>query len=183
MSIFTSSREKRLWLCVLLVIIAIYSTLFLGQPLAELFESQDFRAAIFLLVMLLIGTTILIHAIKTKPSKTEITFILGIIAVYIMFTLRLGMPERSHLMEYSVLAIFVHQAINERLRNGKQIPVPALISFILTFLIGVIDECIQLFLPNRVFDTQDIVFNGMAAVAALGTYTVILWIRKFKNSN
>jgi len=183
MTLFTSNREKRLWFWVIVVIVAIFSTLFLGQPLIELFSSQDLRAIIFVLVMLLVGTTILIHAIKTKPSRIELTIWFGLLAVYTMFILRLGMPERSHLMEYSVLAIFIHKAILERKSQGKQIPAPALIALVSTFLIGVLDECIQILLPNRYFDPEDIIFNGMAAVMAIGSSVVLNWVRKRKNTS
>ena len=183
MLLFTSNREKHLWFWVLMVFAAIFTTLFLGQTLAELLSSQDARAVIFLIVMFFIGATILVHAIQTKPTRIELTIILGLVAVYTMFTLRLGMPERSHLMEYSVLAVFIHKAITERIRQGKQIPMPALITFIVTFLIGVLDECIQIFLPNRIFDPADILFNGMAAAMAIGSSMLLIWARKWKHKS
>ena len=178
MSVFTSSREKRLWVWAFVVFLAIFATLFLGQPLAQLFSSQDVRAAVFLFVMILVGATIIAHSVKTKPSKTEITILLGIVAVYIMFFMRLGMPERSHLLEYSVLAIFIHKAITERVNQGKKIPVPALLALIIAFLIGVIDECIQIILPDRRYDPEDIVFNGMAVTMAIGSNVILSWVRK-----
>jgi len=165
------------------VFATIFSTLFLGQPLAKLFSSQDVRAVIFVIVMLLVGATILVHAIKTKPSSIELIIWIGLVAVYTMFMLRLGMPERSHLMEYSVLAIFIHKAILERKNQEKQIPMPALIAFVISFSIGVIDECIQILLPNRYFDPEDIVFNGMAAAMAIGSSVIIYWVRKWRNTS
>ena len=183
MNLFTSKREKHLWLWALVVTVAIFSTLFLGQPLAKLFNSQDVRAVVFVMVMFLVGTTILIHAIRTKPRRTELALIIGLIAVYTMFILRLGMPERSHLMEYSVLAIFVHKAIMERKNQRKQIPLPGLMAFGITFIIGVCDECIQILLPDRYFDPEDIAFNALAAVMAIGSSVLINWVRKWRNSS
>jgi VanZ family protein len=95
-----------------------------------------------------------------------------------MFFLRLGIPERSHLIEYSVLAIFIHKAFAERVSQGNKIAMPALLSFAVTFLIGVLDECIQLFLPNRVFDALDILFNGIAVTLAIGSNVFLVWVRK-----
>ncbi|NNL15075.1 MAG: VanZ family protein [Flavobacteriaceae bacterium] len=178
MASFTSIREKRLWLWSLAITITIYSTLFFGQPLATLFEDQNVRAVIFVLVMVLIGTAIMLYSIKTQPSNTEIAVILGVVAVYIMFILRLGMPERSHLMEYSVLAILIHNAIVERLKGGRQIHFPTAFAFLMAFLIGVIDECIQLFIPDRVFDPEDIIFNALAVAMAIGSNVLFSWARK-----
>jgi VanZ family protein len=95
-----------------------------------------------------------------------------------MFFLRMGLPRRSHLIEYSVLATFVHKALIERLNQGKYIVQPALHVLLIAFLIGVLDECIQIFLPNRVFDLYDILFNGIAVAIAIGSTLVLSWLRK-----
>ena len=178
MPLFTSPREKYLWLWALAVLAAIYSTLFFGQPLAELFSNQDMQAAIFLFVMILVGVVILVHALKTKPGKFEMSIILGIAAVYIMLFLRLGLPERSHLIEYSVLAIFIHKALNERFVLKDKVIKTALLAFAITYLIGIIDECIQLIIPHRVFDFNDILFNGIAVSMAIGSSLILGWFRK-----
>lgn len=177
MSIFTSSRERYLWRWVAAVLVAILVTLFFGRPLTDLFTNQNIQAIIFMLGMLLVGTAILVHALRTKPGKTEIAIFIGIIAVYLMLFLRLGLPERSHLIEYSVLAVFIHMALSERAKQVDNMPSPALLAFVLTFLVGVLDECIQIFLPHRVFDLQDIAFNGIAAALAIGSVVVIRWVQ------
>jgi len=177
MPLFTSSREKQLWIYAFLVFIAIYSTLFIGQPLIEQFTNQGLQTIIFLFVMILIGVTIILHSLKAKPSKIKITIFLGIIAVYIMFFLRLGLAERTHLIEYSVLAIFIHKAITERFGSGNKIYKAALFSFAIAFFIGVFDESLQIVLPNRVFDFIDILFNGIAVVMALGLSIFLTWFR------
>ena len=166
MPLFTSHLEKRLWFCVITVLIAIFSMLFIGQPLINLLSNQDIQAIFFLLGMLLVAIIILMHGLKTTTSRTEIIIIVGILAVFVMFFLRLGLTERSHLIEYSVLAIFTHKALLERQKNSRHVPMPALLAFMTTFLIGVLDEAIQIILPNRIFDVEDIIFNGMAAAMA-----------------
>ena len=83
-------------------------------------------------------------------------------------------------LEYSVLAIFVHKALIERLNHSNQTLKPALYAFIISFSIGVIDECIQIILPNRVFDVIDILFNGIAVSMAIGAGIVLNWLRKLR---
>lgn len=178
MSLFTSSREKRLWFWTLAVVVAIFAILFIGRPLANQLRDQNVQAIFFAIAMLLVGAAMLVYGLRTKPGKTEVTILLGIIAVYTLFIFRLGAPERSHLIEYSVLTIFVHQALMERSANGKPVLFPALLAFLLTFLVGVLDELIQLILPNRVFDMEDILFNGLAATMAIGSKVVLTWVRK-----
>jgi uncharacterized membrane protein len=177
-TLFTSTREKRLWLYVILVLAAITSTLVFGQPLVGLFGNHNIQAAFFLLGMILVGATILVYSLKTRTGKTEIVIWLGLAAVYTMFFLRLGLAERSHLIEYSVLAIFIHSALVERANKGNHVLKPALFALFATIIIGVLDECIQLFLPTRVFDPLDILFNGLAGLMAIGSVMVLKWARK-----
>ncbi len=175
---FTSSREKRLWLWAFVVFATIYATLFIGRPLANQLRDQNIQAIFFLFGILLVGAAIIVHGLRTKPSKLEISILLGIIAVYVMFIFRLGAPERSHVMEYSVLAIFIHKALIERAHQRKLIVAPAFLAVIVAFLIGVLDESIQIILPNRVFDPQDILFNGIAVTVAVGASALLTEVRK-----
>jgi hypothetical protein len=150
----------------------------MGRPLASQLRDQNVQAVFFVLGMLLVGAAILIYSVKAKPGKPEMSMLLGIAAVYIMFIFRLGAPERSHLIEYSVLAICIHKALIERAQHKKWIRQPAIPALTLAFLVGVLDESIQFFLPNRVFDPEDIVFNGMAVTMAIGARALLVWVRK-----
>ena len=174
---FTSAREKRLWLFVLLITGAILSTLIIGRPLIELLRDQNLQAIFFLAGMLIIGGTMLLYGLFTKSSAVDLILFIGIGAVYLMLFLRLGLPERSHLIEYSVLALSIHQALQERFQQSRPILVK-LYAFLLSFSIGLIDELIQLFLPDRVFDFNDIVFNGMAILLAIGISAGVRFLKR-----
>ena len=53
-----------------------------------------------------------------------------------------------------------------------------MIAALLTAALGVIDEGIQWFLPTRVFDPQDIVFNLLAGTMAIGAVMALSWARR-----
>ncbi len=179
MALFRSSREKRLWLWALLVLIGIYATLLISKPLMDKMRESGVTVAGFLAVMFLVALTVVLHGLKVKMGKTEIIVWIGIAAVYLMVLLRITvLVERSHLMEYSVLAVFIHEALLERKKQGDKISFPAILAIGLTILFGAIDEGIQIFLPHRVFDIQDIIFNSMAAVMAMGSSKALSWARK-----
>ena len=178
MPIFISSREKRLWIYALIVFVAILSNLALGRPLQEMLRDQNVQAVFFLAGMILTGATIIMHGLKVKPSKTEIAIWFGLAAVGIMFVFRLGAPERSHIMEYSVLAIFIHKAFIERFSHKNQVLMPALLALVITVMIGTCDEGLQLYLPNRVFDPNDIIFNSFAAFMAIGGSLLLQWAKQ-----
>ena len=61
MSLFTSDRERRLWLWTLAVVVAIYSTLGLTRTLAGALRDSGLLGAAFALGMLLVGATIVMQ--------------------------------------------------------------------------------------------------------------------------
>ena len=182
MPLFSSDRERRLWAWTLAAIAAIYSTLFLASTLASLLGNHTFSTLGFLAGLIVVGVTILTHGLKTRPRGLEIGVALGIAVVYFLFFLRLTMPERSHIIEYSVVAAFTYEALTERASHGRFVPVPAILAILATSLIGVIDECIQLVIPNRVFDLQDMLFNFLAALMAVGAIVILRWARRWVES-
>lgn len=173
----TSAFEKRLWIGASVVTAAIYSTLFLGRPLLELFGDQNIQAILFLTGMFLVGLVIVISGVLTQNGKVVFVLYFGILAVYFMLFVRLGLAERSHVIEYSVLAILIYNALKERQKNGITIRALPFAAMIITFIIGVLDECLQLVIPNRHFDFADILFNGMVIVLAILSSIFINWIK------
>ena len=141
--------------------------------------SQDLLAAGVLLCMLLVLATIMTQGLRARPGGAEIGIALGIPAAYILVFLRMNgsVTERTHLMEYGVVTVFIHEALTERAGQGRRVPVPALLAVLAASLVGVLDECIQLFLPSRVFDPEDILFNVLAAVMAVAASVALGWAR------
>ncbi len=175
--LFSSDRERRLWLWTLAVVVAIYSTLGLASTLAGVL-SQGTSAVVLLACMALVGVTVLTQGLKTRPGGVEIGVGLGIAVAYFMVFFRLTIPERSHLIEYSVVAVFIYEALAERASHGRRVPVPALLAILATALVGAIDEFIQLFLPSRHFDWTDILFNFLASLMAVVSMVVLGWARR-----
>ena len=91
----------------------------------------------------MIGAAILTQGLRARPGGTEIGVALGVAAAYLMTFACLGGAERSHLFEYGVLALFVHEALAERAIQGRRVPVPALLAIVVSTLIGVLGESIQ----------------------------------------
>ncbi|MGI9455095.1 MAG: VanZ family protein [Aeoliella sp.] len=180
MTLFTSNRERRLWAWTLAIVVAIYSTLSLAPTLARALRDSGLIEEAVLLSMLLIVATILTLGLKARPGGAEIGVALGVTAVYLLLFLRMtaSPAERTHLMEYGVVAVFVYEALTERASQGRRVPVPALLAALATSLLGVLDECIQAFLPSRVFDPIDILFNVLAAVMSVVAMVVLSWARR-----
>ena len=175
----TSKKERKLWISALVVLIAIYATLFLGGQLLELMvERRIVEQSTFYLFLLLIFSFI-VSGWKSSGKRLEYWIYAGVIAVYGMALLRMDITtsERSHMFEYGLLSILIYEALIERKLNGVNVKIPAVTSIIGTGTIGLLDECIQYFISYRVFDIVDIGFNYLAS--AFGVLTSI-GVRKLK---
>ena len=176
---FTSVRERRLWGWTLAAVAAIYSTLGLASTLAGVLGESSLGPGLFVLSCLLVLVAVVTQGLGTRPGGAEIGVALGIAAVYLLVFTRMSIPaERSHLIEYGVVALLAREALVERASQGKRVPAPALLAVLLTVPVSVLDEGIQLFLPSRVFDPVDMLFNGVAAVMAVLSASALAWARK-----
>ena len=183
MSLFSSRRERRLWLWTLAVVVAIYSTLGLAGTLAAALRKYGLLDAstLGLFAMFLLGATILTLGLKVRPGGVEIAVMLGVAFAYLLLVLRSTyLPEeRTHLMEYGVVGVFIHAALAERVRQGRRVPLLPVIAIVLTAALGAVDEGIQWLLPNRVFDPVDMLFNLLAGTMSVAAVVALGWARRW----
>ena len=180
MSLFTSKRERRLWLWLLAVLIAIYSTLGLAGILVDFLRDRGMLDDFYVTAALLILVIILTQGLTIRPGVVDIAVGLGVAVSFFMIVVRMGIPleERTHLIEYGVVAVLVYQALTERQRSGRKVPALPVLAVVVTALLGLLDEGIQFFLPNRVFDIRDVGFNALAGVIAVGASLALAWARR-----
>jgi VanZ family protein len=179
---FVSRRERRLWFWTLAVVVAIYSTLGLTQTLAGVLRDRDMLDATFFFVFLVLEASIVVIALRSRPGITEVGVVVGVIAVYLLAFSRMASPEeRTHLFEYGLLAILILEALRERSIHVHLISDPSLLAIGAAGTLGVVDEVIQWFIPNRVFDPIDIGFNTLAAVMAVATSLALGWAKRRKS--
>ena len=107
--LFTSARERRLWLWSLAVVAAIYSTLGLAGSLAARLREDNLMSAAVFVLMILTVATIVGSGLRRRPGRRELWVGLGLTAVYGMAVLRMGVgpEERTHLFEYGVVAVLI----------------------------------------------------------------------------
>ena len=178
MPFFTSDRERRLWIWTLIVVAAIYSTLGPAQVLVTILRERNLLRFSFALLLLLIGVAIIWRWVKQPLGWREIGVWLAAAAVYTFAFFRVdSLEERTHLIEYSLVAILIYQALLERTRRGRHVPYPAALAFGATVALGFLDESIQAILPRRVFDLVDVGFNTLAAFIAIIVSIALGWAR------
>lgn len=178
MPFFTSKRERKLWIYLAIVLVAIYSTLAVAPMLIDWVKDQGLIGASFSGALLLILLAFFTSGLQFRPRGIEMGALVGIIAAYMLVFARMSIPEeRSHLAEYTVVGILVFEILRERKANGKNIPYAWFWAILITMAAGVLDECIQALLPNRVFDWRDILFNTLAAIMSVSSISILTWIR------
>ncbi len=179
MSLFSSRRERRLWIWTLLVVAAIYSTLGLATAWAGLLQDSGLLSFFFVGAGLLIGAAVVTRGLQVRPGGLEIAVALGVAAVYGLVFVRMALEtERSHLIEYGVVALLIYEALTERAGQGRHVPAPAVLAFLLAVAVGAVDEGIQATIPVRVFDPLDILFNALAAFMAVVGSVALAWARR-----
>ncbi len=172
----SSRRERRLWLLTFATLAAIYSTLALSPLLLSAFAGADLAAVVFMAGVILVAAALLALALgnrnwrlDTPSALTRAGIAIGVAAVYLLVLARLASAaERTHLIEYSVLAALIREALVERAANGRRVRVPSLVAFGGAILAGALDEGIQWFVPSRSFDHRDLLFNVLAAAMGVG---------------
>jgi hypothetical protein len=177
MSHFTSRKEKQLWIATAIVLTTIYATLAVSYSVSSYLRDQGLLEATFGIGMVLTATTILLFGVRKGHNMATLGMTSGILAVYMLVLVRIEIPEeRSHIIEYSVLAAFIYMALLERKQNGGHMFSPPLIAILATALAGLLDEVLQYMLPERVFDMRDILFNCAAALMAVVSIMTLNWI-------
>lgn len=178
MSLCSSARERRLWLWALAVVAMIFASLGFSGRIVDLLSDDTAGAVAFSLALLLVAATVLTDGLQSKPTRAEIAVAFGIAAVILMMLLRLTLAERTHLIEYGVLAVFFRAALSERATQGGRVRLPAALAIVAAAAIGVIDEAIQLALPHRVFDPVDMLFNTLAAGSSVAAVLILARVRR-----
>jgi len=179
MTFFASKREQRLWALTFIVVIAIFATLLLDFPIFGLLQQHGLVEAFYVAGLVLVVATISSQGFQVRPRGRDVAITVGVVAVYLLVFVRWAFPgERTHLVEYGIVAVFMYEALVERRNMNRKVPVPALLAIFVTSTLGIIDELIQRLLPDRVFDLRDMLFNVLAAVMAVGTCALLANIRR-----
>lgn len=174
----SSRREGAIWLLTTVVLLGIYSSLGSAPRLSRRLEEMGLSESLFVIGLLLLVIAVVTNGWRTRPSGIDLLVSMGLAGVFLMLLARIAVPaERTHLFEYSFVALLIHQGLKERERNGHHLRRPALLALSATAALGWLDEGLQALLPNRVYDLRDVAFNAMAALFAVGTSELLAWVR------
>ena len=178
MAVCASRRECWLWGSAALVGLLILVTIPIATDVFALLEERDLVDSTFGVAFIVACLALLVLAVVRRPGWREVGVVLGIVAVVVALVARLSLPaERTHLFEYAVLGALIYLALLERSLH-RMVRRPALVAVAVTVAVGVLDEVVQIIVPDRVFDWRDVAFNAVAAVLGVGAVAAVRWARR-----
>lgn len=170
------SLKQRYWLAAVSWVSIIYSTLYIVRPMCEFLRKYTpFSFLINFFMILFAVVVVILFILKLKPTVDSYGLLGMGIVIYasILWSVEIA-EEKIHFIEYGLLAYFIFRAlcfdIQKRYAYG--------LALILTIALGWIDEGIQHLLPNRFYDTRDVLFNGLGGL--LGLYLTFI-VQRAKN--
>lgn len=159
-------KKVRDWSVVTFYTLFIYITLPVMPGLWNRFSrvAGNFANYLAAFILGLIGLLIALYLIIKQKDIRNFIWLAILACAYVLGLNRLKLPiERLHFIEYGLLGLLIFRALRHKIRN-KSI---YLWSGIAVFCLGFLDEGIQYLLPNRVYQTRDVMVNGLAGVLGL----------------
>jgi VanZ family protein len=173
-----SLDQRNYGVITILYTLFIYITLPITPRIWQYLESHWGQIPLYAiyLLSLLGGLSIIGYLFFISQERNAIVYLklatIGIIFGYYLKTIPLP-AEKLHLLEYGVLSYFMGKLFH--LNTTTQRDIRYLQALCVISLIGALDEGIQYYLPNRVFDLKDIFLNSLAGFLGLTCLRLVIY--------
>jgi VanZ family protein len=142
----------------------LYASLGIARPVAEYLRARNLlRLTVLALFTLALPAVLRWRAAAAGRTKMLLRLALVAMLLTAAFVLAKTPEERLHFLTYSLLGWLLAWSLEEK-------NVSPLLTLLLVWLAGTGDELIQGWLPDRVFDLRDILFNGLAGTAGTALF-------------
>lgn len=174
----SQTRERALWAAVVTVVISIFAASVWAGRLVEIWGVEAVLGAAFAAGLAIAAASVIGLALSGGRGQS-LWVSLGVLAAAWMIPVRGGVAalERTHLFEYGLLAVLLHEAFLERTSSGAGPSRPAVVAVVVASLLGWLDEVVQAPVPGRVYDLRDVGVNALAAGVAVAIVVGLRWAR------
>jgi len=163
------------WTVVTLYTASIYGTLGVAVKLWRSFDSavggRGMTGVYILCGAAVAAVFIYMAAVRRERSVTKYVYTAGFLTLLFALSRITPLPtEKVHLVMYGALGAMVYKALSaDMARTDWRVYV---LGAVLCSAIGLGDEIIQGFLPERVFDWKDVTLNAASSITALAAIRV-----------
>lgn len=158
--------KKIHWTAACLWTVFIYTFMMIGRSLINFLRSHtDFPILFFSLCTVLAALFVLFlfyYLALRKPSTYLLLIAAFIPFVWCLFRVK-ELEEIAHYFEYGVLSTLIYAALSVDWKAKRA----WVFAFLIAAVIGTMEEVVQLWIPGRMFDLQDIKKNVIAAFFGL----------------
>ncbi len=145
-------------------LLTIYSTLAVVRPIAEFLRASAVLQLLVVSMFSVSGLLTLIWRYRSAGWKRMAARMVLLGGLLIVVTNIQALPEeRVHFITYGLLGWLVCWSLEQSKKPSKRLLRHWLLPILFVWCAGTVDELIQWWLPMRVFDVRDILFNGIAA--------------------
>jgi hypothetical protein len=135
----------------------------LGKPYFEILIGIFF---------LLTAAGLILYLKRAGLGKIKLPIFLAVFVAGFLFAWHLDiLVERIHLLEYGLLGWL---AIKDTLREEKKIIKASIFSALFILGVSIVDETFQWWLPYRVGDVRDVVFNEVGGLWGMSLFLIIV---------
>ena len=133
----------------------------LGEPYFELLIG---------ILFLVTAAGLILYLTRARLGKMKLLIFIGVFIAGFLFAWHLDiLVERMHLLEYGLLGWL---AIRDTLRKKKGIVKASIFSGLFILGVSIVDEAFQWWLPYRVGDTRDVVFNEVGGLWGMSLFLI-----------
>ena len=141
--------------------------------LVERFGMGVFATVTYGAAVILLSVILAVMIFRHREKNVFAYLSLAIILLFLRHVMRhwITIPvEQIHFIEYGIMGFLAYAALKHHLRGWGLVAA----ALLLTYLFGMMDECIQGNLANRVGEQRDMYWNGLAGLLGLGVVVFAL---------
>jgi len=149
-----TNRPFVLWFGIVLFVVFMYTTLpFSKAIVVDVYRSLGWKYFNYTILVIFVALYLYIHKhIKFNFKNALIISLISIIIFAIYFKTRFP-TDRLHIIVYMILGFFIYRAVSLEVKNPY---LKFIVSLALVLAVGLEDEILQSYLPNRDMELSDI---------------------------
>lgn len=151
----------------------IISAAFIGQVGSFISEKlgRPYFELLIGVLFFLTAAVLILYLKRATWGKAKLAIFLAVFVAGFVFAWHLDiLVERIHLLEYGILGWL---AIRDNLRAEKAIIKTSMFSALFILGVSIVDEAFQWWLPYRVGDVRDVIFNEVGGLWGMSLFLII----------